>query len=112
MILHYQERCIRKNGSLFCRDLKIIGETVKNWWRKEGHQVDTADVTDVLIEKPEFFIIGTGYAGQMEVASSLRSALKTHEIELIAEKTPDAVQKFNELNCQGRRIAAAFHLTC
>ncbi len=113
MTLQYQERCMRKNGSLFCRDLKIIGEKiVENWWRNEGHLVDEADVTDVLTGNPEIFVVGTGYAGFMEVANSLRSALKRNNIRLIVEKTPEAVKTFNELQSQGKKIAAAFHLTC
>jgi hypothetical protein len=31
---------------------------------------------------------------------------------LIAQKTHQAVKTFNELYSQGRRVAAAFHLTC
>ena len=113
MTLQYGERCIRKDGSLFCRDLKIIGEKiVENWWRNEGHRVDSSDVTDVLTGSPEVFVVGTGYAGFMEISNTLRSALKNRNIQLIAEKTPEAVKTFNELHSQGKRIAAAFHLTC
>ncbi len=53
MILQYKERCICDNGSLFCRDLKMIGErVVGNWWRKEGHRIDAEDVTDILGRRP------------------------------------------------------------
>ncbi len=62
-----------KNGPLFCKDLKVLGEEiVENWWRKEGHRVDPTDVTDILAASPEVLVVGTGYAGSMEVPCSLR----------------------------------------
>lgn len=113
MILQYKETCMSGNGSLFCRDLKIIGEAVvENWWRKEGHRIDTEDVTDILAASPEVLVVGTGYAGFMEVPSSLRTTLKKKNIRLIAERTPEAVKTFNDLHSRGKRVAAAFHLTC
>lgn len=102
-----------KNSSLFCGDLKVIGgEIVENRWPKEGHRVNPADVTDILAASPEVLVVGTGYAGFMDVPSSLRSVLKRKNIRLIAEKTPDPVKTFNHLHSKGKRVAAAFHLTC
>ncbi|RPJ04434.1 MAG: hypothetical protein EHM36_10645, partial [Deltaproteobacteria bacterium] len=89
MTLQYHERCMRKDGGRFCQDLKVIGDQiVANWWRKEGHRVDVADVTDILAASPEALVVGTGYAGFLEVSKPLRFALKDHNIQLIAEKTP------------------------
>lgn len=113
MTLRYQERCVRRDSLSFCKDLKIIGDRiVENWWREEGHRVDVGDVADILARVPEVLIIGTGYAGFMEVSKSLHSALENSNIKLIAQKTPQAVKTFNELHSQGTRVAAAFHLTC
>ena len=113
MTLQYQERCMSGNGLHFCGNLKIIGEKiVENWWRKEGHRVDVGDVPDILAVSPEVLVIGMGYAGFMEVSKSLHSTLKNRNIQLIAEKTPEAVKTFNELHSQGKRVAGAFHLTC
>lgn len=109
----YQEGCINGNSLKFCRDLKIIGEKIiENWWRKQGHRVDAGDVTDILAVSPKILVVGMGYAGFMEVSDSLCFTLKNHNIQLIAEKTPEAVKKFNQLHSQGKRVAAAFHLTC
>jgi hypothetical protein len=113
MTLRYQERCISRDSLSFCKDLKIIGDKiVENWWRNEGHRVDVGDVTDILAVTPEVLIVGTGYAGFMEVSQSLHSTLNNRSIKLIAQKTHQAVKTFNELYSQGRRVAAAFHLTC
>ncbi len=113
MMLRYEERCIKENSMSLCRDLKIIkGRIVENWWREEGHRVDTGDVEDILAASPEVLVVGTGYAGFMEVSDSLHLVLKNRNIRLIAEKTPHAVKTFNELRSRGKSVAAAFHLTC
>jgi len=113
MTVQYQKRCMSANGSDFCRDLKIIGEKiVENWRRKEGHSVDVEDIFDILATSPEVFVVGTGYAGFMEVSKSLHSTLKNQNIQLIAKKTPEAVKTYNQLRSEGKRVAGAFHLTC
>ena len=113
MVLQYQERCMNGNGLRLCRDLKIVGDKiVENWWRKEGHRVDIGDITDILAENPEVLVIGTGYAGFMEISKSLHSALKKRNIQLISGKTQKAVKTFNQLHSGGKRVAGAFHLTC
>jgi len=74
--------------------------------------VDTGDITDIVAEGPEVLVVGTGYAGFMEVSKSLHSALKKRNIRLISGKTQDAVKTFNQLHSEGKRVAGAFHLTC
>jgi hypothetical protein len=75
-------------------------------------ELHAGDVTDILAAHPEALVVGTGYAGFMEVSNSLRSALKNQNIQLIASKTDEAVRAFNRLHSEGKRVAGAFHLTC
>ena len=95
------------------RDLKIVGGRVAaGWWRKEGHRVDVDDVRDILEARPEVLVVGTGAHGLMRVTGGLREALAEQGIELVAEPSDRAAETFNRLLGQGRRAAAAFHLTC
>ncbi len=101
------------NGSRFCQDLKVIGEKIiENWWRREGYRFDLSDIEDILAENPEVLVVGMGYAGFMEVPKSLQSTLRSLNIRLIAEKTPEAVKTFNQIQSRGQKVAGAFHLTC
>lgn len=94
-------------------DLKIVdGEVVTGWWRREGHAVHVEDVTDILAAKPETLVVGRGQPGWMRVSPTLRSTLEEARIELIDEPTQRAVVTFNRLVQEGKRVAAAFHLTC
>jgi hypothetical protein len=100
-------------GTKYYQDLKIIQGQVKgNWWRKEGHRLAAEDIADILSVKPEILVVGTGYAGEMQVPMSLRTSIEGQDIEVIAERTSDAVEIFNRLFNQGKDVAGAFHLTC
>jgi len=48
----------------------------------------------------------------MRVPDSLRSAVEKQEIRLIAQDTGKAVETFNRLDSEGKKVAGAFHLTC
>lgn len=113
MIDSYQFGSMTIEGKKYQNDLKIIdGQVVSNWWRKEGHSVEEADVDDILSAKPDTFVVGMGDPGRMQVTGSLRSALADAGISLIEEPTASALQTFNRLKKQGKDVAAAFHLTC
>ena len=100
-------------GTKYYQDLKIIqGDVKDNWWRKEGHRLDAADISDILSAKPDVLVIGTGYAGNMRVPMSLRTSIESRDIKVIVEKTSEATKTFNRLLTRGKNVAGAFHLTC
>jgi hypothetical protein len=114
MIEQYHEGSYLKIGAdQYYNDLKIIDGKVKpRWWRNQGHRLQTEDIYDILAAKPEIFVIGTGYAGNMRVSESVRAAIENHGIGVITAKTAKATEIFNRLHAEGKDIAGAFHLTC
>jgi hypothetical protein len=42
----------------------------------------------------------------------LREKLATHKIALIEKKTSKAIEVFNKLFQEGRKVAEGFHITC
>jgi hypothetical protein len=106
-------RSIRIDGHTYHNDVKIIGHQVKaNWWRHSGHRLDRSDIADILETHPDILVVGTGYAGMMEVPAATRAAIENHGIRMHVEKTGSAVRAFNRLHDEGRNVAGAFHLTC
>jgi hypothetical protein len=114
MIQQYREGSFLKIGDIqYHSDLKIIDGQVKaRWWRKQGHRLQTEDIRDILAAKPQIFVIGTGYAGNLRIPDEVRSAIENNGIEVIAEKTAGATEIFNRLQAEGNDVAGAFHLTC
>jgi hypothetical protein len=113
MIEQYTFGSMRIGGRDYRHDLKILrGKVESEWWRKQSHVVDDEEMADILSIRPRVLVIGTGYAGNMRVADSLRQRLSQQGIRLIAEATGEAVRSFNDLVSLGENIAGAFHLTC
>lgn len=100
-------------GTRYGSDLKIIrGEVIDNWWRQQGHRLATGDINDILNARPQVLVIGTGYAGNMQVPDAVRQTLENRQIKVIAQTTADATTTFNRLMNEGKDVAGAFHLTC
>jgi hypothetical protein len=113
MITEFSFGKIVVKGKAYCDDIKIInGQVISGWWRKRGHRVDIHDVTDILEFSPDILVIGKGSPGLMKSTASLRDYLGTHNVELIEKKTIKAIEVFNQLFQEGRKVAAGFHITC
>ncbi|RLJ00898.1 MAG: hypothetical protein DRP11_05295 [Candidatus Aenigmatarchaeota archaeon] len=102
------------DGREYTNDVIISWNDIVNsrWWRKEGHNVCLEDVKEIFELKPEIVVFGTGYNGLMRVEKEVVEALKKKGVEVIEEKTEDAVARFNALVRNGRRAVLAAHLTC
>ncbi|NTW59702.1 MAG: hypothetical protein HGB21_03775 [Nitrospirae bacterium] len=100
------------DGKTFTSDVIIYpGRVDASWWRKEGHLLQLADLSEPLQAKPHVLVIGTGYAGVMRVPRETIDRIAGLGIEVTVERTSKAVGLYNEL--EGRRtVIAALHITC
>ena len=106
-------RSMRVAGKTYTTDLKIIGDTVKdNWWRRQGHRLLSDDIVDILESRPDVLVVGTGYAGNLDIPANLRRDLAERGVRLLSERTAEAVELFNRHRAQNENVAGAFHLTC
>ena len=65
---HYTFGEIAVDGRSFQSDLIIFPDHIQeNWWRQTGHRLDRDDLQNVLADKPDLLVIGTGYYGRMDV---------------------------------------------
>jgi hypothetical protein len=104
---------MRVSGKTYTTDLKIIGDAVKdNWWRREGHRLLSDDIGDILESRPDVLVVGTGYAGNLDIPANLRRDLAERGVRLLSERTAEAVELFNQHRAQEENVAGAFHLTC
>jgi hypothetical protein len=113
MITDFSFGKIVVNGKTYTDDIKIVrGQVLSDWWRKNGHRVDVEDIADILESGPEIVVIGKGSPGLMKTSASLREKLATHDIGLIEKKTSKAIEVFNKLFQEGKRVAGGFHISC
>ncbi len=112
-ISEYEFGKIAIENRTYTSDVIISPEQViDSWRRKQGHNLDVADLDDIVKAKPDMLIIGTGYYGRMQVPDETRQYLQEQGIKVRQAKTGDAVAEFNALQKECARIVAALHLTC
>lgn len=100
------------DGKKYSSDIIIFPDEVKSGWRRRrGHELCLEDIADVLEQRPEVLVIGTGASGLMKVSPEVRKAAQARGIRIIAETTDKASKTYNELSCS-QKVVAAFHLTC
>ncbi|HEX2026553.1 MAG TPA: MTH938/NDUFAF3 family protein [Nitriliruptorales bacterium] len=93
-------------------DVILTDDTLHaNWWRAEGHALQLDDLEPVLETRPELLVVGTGTSGNMRPAPGLEEALSERGIAMEAYRSPDAVERYNQLRGQAD-VALAIHLTC
>ncbi len=113
MITEFSFGKIVVKDKTYTNDIKIVGRQVfADWWRESGHRVEIEDITDILEAEPDILIIGKGSPGLLKSTSSLRDYLAANNVELIEMKTAKAIQVFNKLCEEGRRVAGGFHIGC
>jgi hypothetical protein len=111
-IEHYTFGKITIDGQTYTSDVIIYPERVNaSWWRKEGHNLQIEDLTDVFKAGPAVVIIGTGFFGVMKVSKETITHLEAKGIMVHVERTGKAVELFNELQ-KNKTVIAALHLTC
>lgn len=100
------------NGKAYDQDLIIFPDEVRSgWWRREGHELCVDDIREVIEEKPEVLVVGTGDSGLVKILDEVKDRLKKEKIDLIAKQTEEACALYNKLSPR-RKVVAALHLTC
>ncbi|MCD6278046.1 MAG: Mth938-like domain-containing protein [Desulfurococcales archaeon] len=100
-------------GKVYKKDLIITPKAINDeWWRIEGHRLQIADVRDYVLEDVDAVVIGTGYDGLMSVDDEVIKVFKDRGKEVLIAKTKDAVNIYNDLVSNGRKVLGFFHLTC
>lgn len=86
----------------------FVDKTIQR--RDRNHKFTLEEFNILTKNNPEIIVIGTGQYGVVEIEENVIKASKERNINLIYDRTPSAIKKFNEL--KDKKIAAAFHTTC
>jgi len=113
MIEDYHFGSIKINGEKFDKDIFIDGdEKISLWWREESHVFQKKDLESFLEKIPEIVILGTGEQGLAKVSEDAKDFLKSLKIEMISKPTDQAVEIYNQVKKENRKVVAFLHLTC
>jgi hypothetical protein len=118
VIDRYDFGTLQLDGKKYYRDVVIypngkhrIPRVESDWWRKEGHRLNKADLDGVLRAKPEVLVVGTGYHSCMKLSKEVMEVLKEAKIEVQVAPTKEACQLYNKLK-DVKKVAAVLHLAC
>jgi len=86
---------------------------------QQRHTFDISTVKIAVEQNPEIIIIGTGESGLAMVTEDAKGFIREKGIELIIDKTEEAVKTFNVIKEESleeegkqKRVIGLFHLTC
>ncbi|MBU4274565.1 hypothetical protein KKE19_02000 [Patescibacteria group bacterium] len=120
MIEEYNFGYIIIDGKRYDNDIEMRWTNeVLLWSFKEKHLIGIEEVKRAVGQAPETIIIGTGKSGLANVTKEAQNFIKNNGIELIIDKTEEAVRTFNimkedslEEEGRQRQVIGLFHLTC
>lgn len=99
------------------KDCKIWPGGAREWrWEETGTHhtpgIQPADLEEILDQGIEEIVLGRGQLGRLKVSAETEALLHDRGIPHHVEKTQRAVQLFNTLTGQGKRVGGLFHSTC
>lgn len=86
------------DGEVHTNDLILLPEqVVGNWWRREGHLLETGDLKAVFDARPKMLMVGTGAYGMMKAPNETLRAFEDAGIQIKVEQTGEAWRLYNNL---------------
>lgn len=109
---------VKVNGKSY-GDVLVVGEEIEarddprlDQELGTDHLIGNWEVEKLLSNHPEVVVIGSGTAGDLRVTEEIREKFKKAGVELRVLATPQAIEEFNRLYSQGKKVNILVHTTC
>jgi len=109
-------RLTLETGEQF-RDAKLWPGGAREWdWKETGTRhrpgIQLADVQELLDQGCDVVVLSRGQRLVLQTAPDVLAALRNSGIEVLHLESREAVQAYNRLVADGRRVGALIHSTC
>lgn len=99
------------------RDCKVWPGGAREWdWNETGTNhspgIQIADIKEILKEGVEILILSRGQSRRLQVKKDTEEFLKKRGVTFYKEETNKAIDHFNQLSKEGKRVGGVFHTTC
>jgi len=99
------------------RDAKLWPGGGRGWdWNETGTRhhpgIQPADVEELLAYEPEVVVLSRGRHLRLETCPETLELLRDRRVKVVHEETSVAIDTYNQLAREGRRVAALLHSTC
>lgn len=98
-------------------DGKVYYSDIAVWWdgrvalASKSHEFDILRLQELAQGEPDIIVVGTGMQGMLKVLPEVKQACADDNIKVYADPTPKAMDVYNGLILQGRKVAGFFHVT-
>ena len=105
------------DGKKYRKDLIFLPDgTVKKrhggFWMFGDHDIKKEEIEELHKAGAELTIVGIGTSSKACVSDEAKSYTQEANLELSILPSRDAVEKWNQLLSQGKKVAALIHITC
>jgi hypothetical protein len=105
------------DGKEYVRDVLILTDgTIKEREPSKAgfssHKITWGDIAKIANGQPQVIVIGTGASGLAKLSLDAGIKLRKANLNLLVLSSSQAVDKFNQLTQEGKRVAALIHITC
>ena len=99
------------------KDCKIWPGGAREWrWDETGTHhtpgIQMADIEEILAHGIDELVLTRGVLGRLDVPAETEETLRKQGISYHIENTKKAVELFNDLVREGKRVGGVFHSTC
>jgi hypothetical protein len=99
------------------RDAKLWPGGGRGWdWNETGthHRpgIQPADLAELLDHGPDVVVLSRGRERRLETMPEAVALLEARGVEALQAETGAAIETYNRLAGEGRRVAALLHTTC
>ena len=100
------------DGKQYSCNIRLIGNRYAGTWNHGPHIVRIEHVKDLVNDKPEIIIIGTGAFGTLKVPIGVQEYIRSKGIKVVIQRSGEAINTYNELIKKGKKVNALMHNTC
>jgi len=99
------------------RDAKLWPSGGRAWdWTETGTQhrpgIQPGDLMELLDHAPDVVVLSRGRHLRLETTPAALSLLEERDVTVIRDETSAAIDEYNRLATDHRRVAGLFHTTC
>lgn len=97
-------------GKTYYSDVVVTSEDRVSLLEKT-HIISPSLVRKILEKRPDSIVVGVGLEGTVHIHPAVKAALKKKNIRLFVDNTENAVEIFNALQGQRKKVAGIMHIT-
>jgi len=105
------------DGKKYRRDLIFLPDgTVKQrkggFWIFGDHNIKKEEIEGLFGAGAEVALVGIGTSSRARVSDEAKKYVEEKKLDLSILPSSDAVEKWNQMLGQGKKVAALIHITC